>query len=215
MLELQATVREAIGTSARKNLPEGSIPAVVYGAKVEAQPITLDARAFDKVLREAGESTLIKLTGLSEEHEVLIQEVDEDPVKGFVRHVDFYAIERGKEIEVTVALEFINESPAAKRGAQLVKVLHEVEVKTTPGKLPSHFEVDLSVLTEVDQQIHVSDLAVEEGVHILNEPEEVVALVQEAAEEVEEESTTIDMDSIQVEEKGKKEEDSGDEKEGE
>lgn len=209
MLELQAAVREAIGTSARKNLPEGAIPAVVYGAKVEAQPVTINARDFDKVLREAGESTLVKLSGLSEEHEVLIQEIDYDPVKGFVRHVDFYAIERGKEIEVDVALEFVGESPAVKAGASLVKVLHEVTVKTTPGKLPSEIEVDLSVLKEVGDQVHIKDLRVEDGVALLHEDEDVVVTVQEVTEEPEEEtSTDIDMDSIKVEEKGKKEEDS-------
>lgn len=203
MLELQAKVREGKGGAAEL-VARGEMPAVVYGPKVESVALTLDHTWFEKVLRDAGESTVIKLTGLDEDHEVLIQDVAYDPVKGHVLHADLYAVERGKKIDVTVELVFEGESPAVKNGEQLVRALYEVDVRATPGNLPHNISVDISTLADVGDKITVGDLVVSDEVEILQDPEDPVALIQEPEEEPEEEeSTEIDMDAIEVEEKGK------------
>ena len=214
MTELTASAREITGKKIASLRKEGKLPAVVYGAKVESTPIVVDEAAFLKVLRDSGETTLIELKGLSEEHEVLIQDIDFDTVKGNPIHVDFYAVERGKEIEVTVPFEFVGESPAEKAGDSIVKTMHEVDVKTTPGKIPAHLEVNLELLKKAGDKIEIKDIAVPEGVTIMAEQEEAVVLAQEHTEEPEEEETTsVDMDSIEVEQKGKGEESSeGEEK---
>lgn len=206
MTELNATIREERGKKLGSLRKEGKLPAVVYGAKVAATSILVDEAAFSKILRDQGETALIGLTGLDEKHEVLIQDIDFDTVKGTPRHVDFYAVERGKEIEVTVPFEFVGVSAAEKAGASIVKTMHEVDVKTTPGKIPQHIEIDLGALASVGDKIEVKDIVLPDGVTILAEPEEVIALAQEHEEESEEESAPIDMDSIQVEKKGKEEE---------
>jgi len=221
MIALSATVREEKGKKLNALRESGMLPAVVYGAKVESIAISVDAKDFLKILRESGETGLITLKGLSEEHEVLIHDVVVDTIKGHPIHADFYAVERGKVIEVMVPVEFVGEAPAEKAGAQLVKALHEIEVKTTPGKIPSHFDVDLSTLVEVGDRIQVKDIAVPEGVEILNDLEDAVVLTQEQVEEVEEETESVDMDAVEVEQKGKEEgegessEDAGEKKEEE
>lgn len=191
---------------------KGILPGIVYGPKQEAISLAVDKKAFEKVLQEAGESTIVNLEGLDAATEVLIHDVAFDPAKGGVTHVDFYAIERGKELTVDVALEYVGEPPVEKTGATANKVLHEIEVTCLPRNLPSHIEVDLSVLVDEESAIHVKDLNIPEGVTVENDPEDVVVNVSEAREEEPEEVAEVDMDAIEVEGKGKED---GEEGEGE
>lgn len=184
----------------------GKLPAVVYGPKEDVTAITLDKRAFEKVLKDAGESSIVTLSGLSSAKDVLIHDVAFDAERGGVVHVDLYAVEAGKELTVGVPLEYIGEAPAVKLGGTLTKVLHEIEVTCLPKDLPSHIDVDVSALDTFEKQIHVSDLAVPKNVVFENSPEDVVALVQAVAEEAEPAPTAIDMAAIEVEKKGKTEE---------
>ena len=183
----------------------GKLPAVMYGPKEASTLLTVDRVALEKLFKLAGESSVIVLEGLAGSKEVLVHDVAFDALRGGITHVDFYALEAGKEITVDVPLTFVGEAPALKLGGNLTKVLHEVEVTCTPANLPKEFIVDVSVLDDFEKQIHVSDLAVPKGVVIENDVTEVIALVQAVAEEKEVE-TTIDMSAIEVEKKGKTEE---------
>jgi large subunit ribosomal protein L25 len=185
---------------------EGNVPAVVYGPKQEALAVSVPAREFDKVLKSAGESTVIELSGLGEPMQVLIHEVDRDPVTNAPRHIDLYAIEKGAKVEVAVPLVFVGESEAVKAGANLVKVMHELEIEAAPADLPHDIQVDISTLANVGDQIHVSDLKIPAGVTVKVEGDEVVALIQEVQVEEESPIAAPDMASIEVEKKGKTEE---------
>lgn len=187
----------------------GDIPAVVYGPKQESVPLAIDKQTFSQLFADTGESTIITLEGLDEPIEVLIQDVAFDPERGGIVHVDFYAIERGKELTTDVALHFVGEAPAEKDGT-VVKSLYEVEVTCRPSVLPGHFDVDLTALTDIDSHITVADITVPEGVTINTDPETVIATIAVAKEEPEEEETeAVDMDAIEVEAKGKAEEADG------
>ena len=185
---------------------QGKLPAVMYGPKETATPLSLDRAAFEKVLKEAGESSIITLKGLDVSKDVLVHDVSFDAARGGVTHVDFYAIEAGKEITIHVPLEFVGEAPALKQGGTLTQGLHETEVTCVPANLPQHIDVDISVLDAADKQIHVKDLVIPASVKVENDPEDVVALIQEVKEETEEVPTAIDMSAIEVEKKGKTEE---------
>ncbi len=204
VVTLSAAKREETGKRSGALLSTGKLPAVVYGPKQPSTPITLSAHDFERVLRDAGESTVIELSGVSDEPlQVLIHEVEHDPVTHTPRHADLYAIEKGAKVEVAVPLSFIGESAAVKAGANLVKVMHELEIEAAPADLPHEIEVDISVLANVGDQIHVSDLLMPSGVTVKADADEVVALIQEVKEEVEEAPAAIDMDAIEVEQKGK------------
>jgi large subunit ribosomal protein L25 len=202
---LQIEKREIRGKKLERLRAEGKLPAVVYGPKHAPMGITLDKGVFEKLLKTAGESTVITLEGAGEGIEVLVHEVAFNPAKGGVEHVDFYAIEKGKEITVHVPLEFIGEAPATKTGGSLTKVLHEIEVTCKPSALPQHIEVDVTGLDDFEKQIHVKDLNIPAGVKVDTNPDDVVAMVQEVKDEPEPEPTAVDMDAIEVEEKGKAE----------
>jgi large subunit ribosomal protein L25 len=205
MLTLPVEKREKTGVSVPVLRRTGFIPAVVYGASQESMPITVSARAFEKVLREAGEATIVSLAGLGAPLPTLIHEVDLDPLTNQPRHVDFYAVTKGKKVQVAIPLVFIGESPAVKAGANLVKVLHELEVKADPMNLPHDITVDLSVLVAVGNKIHAKDIILPAGIELAVEPEETIALAQEVMEE-KVEVVAADISSIEVEKKGKEEE---------
>lgn len=205
MFTLSVEKREKTSASAPALRRAGFIPAVVYGAHQASTPITIPARAFEKVLREAGEATIVSLSGLGASLPTLIHEVDLDPITNQPRHVDFYAVTKGKKVEVAIPLVFIGESPAVKAGANLVKVLHELEVKADPMSLPHNFTVDLSTLMAINDRIHAKDITLPAGIELAVDPEEVVALVQEVVEEKEEVVAPADIASIEVEKKGKEE----------
>ncbi len=206
MLTIQATKREETGKRVKRLVSSGTLPAIVYGPKQEAISISISGREFEKVLREAGESSVIELAGLGSPLQVLIHDVDHDPVTNVPRHADFYAIEKGAKVEVAVPLTFIGESPAVKTGANLVKVLHELEIEASPANLPHDIQVDISTLSEIGSQILVSDLVIPQGVEVRVDQDQVVALIQEIVIEEEAPVATVDMDAIEVEKKGKDEE---------
>lgn len=184
---------------------EGKVPGVVYGPKQEPVSISVDAFTLERLVREAGESTIITLEGLAQPVEVLIHGVEFDAKRSAVAHVDFYAIERGKELTTNVALEFIGEAPVVKTGATPNKILHEVEVTCRPSDLPSEIVVDLSVLADEEAVIYVKDLVVPAGVKIENDAEEIVVTVSVARTEEVDETAEVDMGAIEVETKGKEE----------
>ncbi|MDE2030995.1 MAG: 50S ribosomal protein L25 [Patescibacteria group bacterium] len=209
MQTLKATKRSKADklVSIRSN---GMIPAVVYGALIKNTPIYVPGVSFEKIFKEAGESSTIILELEDTEGKekvtktnVLIHEVQVDPVKGFPIHIDFLAIDMDKPVEVTVPIEFTGVAPAEKNGlGVLVKVLHEIEIEALPKDLPHSISADVTSLIALGDQIHVKDIQPVKGVKILTDGLEVVALISAVKEEVEE--APADISAIEVEKKGKK-----------
>lgn len=198
MLKLEALKRDT-----NENLTimrdGGIIPAVFYGPKEESTPIKIEAAKFDKVFKEAGESTVFVLSVDGEDHEVLVHAVDRHPVSENVQHVDFYVIEKGKKVTVDVPIEFEGVSPAEKAGNILVKVMHELEIEAMPKDLPHELVVNIESLAQVGDQILAKDIKLPNGVELVTGEDEPVALIQEAKEEsLDEPVEGPDMDSIAV-----------------
>ena len=185
----------------------GKLPAVVYGRSEESTPITVDRKVFEKLFREAGESTVITLKGLGGDKDALIHEVALHPVSGVALHADFYAIQKGQTVTVSIPLEFEGVSPAVKDlGGTLVKVMHELEIECEPKDLPQHIVVDISMLKTLDDKIEVKDLKLPPTAKLSIDPEEAVALITVTTEEPEE-SAPMDISAIGSSvERGKKEE---------
>jgi large subunit ribosomal protein L25 len=191
----------------------GKMPAVFYGKKEESTSIMLPYAIFEKTLKDAGESTIIHLEGDGIDVDVLIHDVDLDPVTDKPRHADFYAIEKGKKLEIDVPLEFVGVAPAVKvLGGVLVKVMHEIKIEALPKDLPQKLEVDISALNTFDDVVTAKDIKLPAGVEIKVKEDEVVASVYEPKEEVEE-TAPVDLSSIEVEKKGKEAKEGGDETE--
>lgn len=208
-LMLEAQVREGKLDAIRK---EGLVPAVMYGPKSEPKHIAIRQMPFRKAFTEAGESTVVTLDIDGTKTDTLIHDVQFHPVTGEAVHVDFYIFDKDVKQEVEVPLEFIGESPAVKNlGGILVKVLYEIKVEALPKDLPHEIPVDISSLVDFDSQIKASDLTLPPGVTLVTEEDqdEVVAMVDTPREETEEETAPVDISAIEIEKKGKKEEDAG------
>lgn len=184
----------------------GELPAVYYGAGKKSTPITISNTEFKKVWHKAGESRAIIVKTPEGDVDVLIHEVQVDPVRDEPIHVDFLAIDMTKKIRVKVPLEFIGISNAVKNGVgNLVKVLHEVEIEALPKDLPHNLQADISKLETLSDNILVSDIKLSPGVEMITSGGEVVAsIVAQKEEKVEE--VPVDLSAIEVEKKGKKEE---------
>lgn len=206
-LSLKAQTRTIFNKALESVRKKGNLPAVLYGPKEDNQVLTVDLVSFQKVFNEAGESSVITLETESGKKDVLVKNVDYHPVTGEPIHVDFYAIEKGKAVEVSVPLNFIGEAPAVKNlGGTLVKVIHELDIEAMPKDLPHEVEVDISTLVDFDSKILAQDIKLPPGVICTLDKEEVIALVNPEEDNQEEEQ--VDISAIEVEKKGKKEEES-------
>lgn len=186
---------------------EACIPAVYYGSHAKSTPIFINAIDFGKVFATAGESSTVTLVTEHGPEVALVQDVQRDPVKGHPVHVDFYIIEKGQKVHVQIPLTLVGESQAVKEGHVLIQVMHELSVEGEPSAFPHDFTVDISTLVAVDSVIHVSDIALPKGVELYHiEPTDTVVAISAAKEEEEAPVAPIDLSAIEVEKKGKKEE---------
>ena len=209
VLQLKIESRSVFGKKLKSNRNEGKLPAVLYGKGIETTPLFVSLKDFKKIWKDAGESTIINLQNEDDKKPVgvLIHEVSVDPMKDEPLHVDFYKVEMNKPIRAMIHLAFDGVSPAVKNlGAVLVKVLREIEIEALPKNLPHEIKVDISKLTELGSQIAVDDLEIPEGVKVILKKEEVVAIAEAPREEKAEEVSTMTIADIEVEKKGKKEE---------
>lgn len=193
------------------NLREaGYLPAVFYGHKKESTPIQIKKSEFLKAWRNAGESSVISLKTPEGDLEALIHDVDIDPITSEPRHADFYIFEKGHKVEISIPLEFVGIAPAIKDlGGILVKVLHEIKIKAEPSKLPHSIEIDISSLAQFGDHITAKDVVLPAGVELMENPDDTIANVSAPKEEKVEEAAPVDLSQIEVEKKGKKEEEGG------
>lgn len=190
----------------KQTIKEGFIPAVFYGSHAKSTPIFVDSIEFNKVLASAGESSSITLITETGNEVAMIQDVQVHPVKGNVIHADFLVLEKGQKVHVKTPIAFEGESQAVKEGGVLVKVMYELSVEADPSKLPHEFTVDISKLATASDVIHVSDIKLPSGVelyHVLSE--DVVASISVQEEESADAPVAVDLSAIEVEKKGKKE----------
>ena len=154
MTILQAKPREIRGRKTYKLREEGLVPAVVYGAGIEAAMLTVDRNEFVRLYRELGESSIFELKiGEKDSLNVLIQDYQLDPLHDVVTHIDFRVIDMSKGMEVEIELDFVGESAAVKAlGGVLIRPRNSVTVRCLPANLPSSLEVDLTKLPGAERR---------------------------------------------------------------
>lgn len=185
--ELKAEERKVTGRKVKNLRKEGLLPGNVFGKKVKSEAIQVVLKDFEKVFKEVGETGLVMLKVGKNEKPVLIHNLQLNPVTDKPLHVDFLQVDLKEKVEAEVPVELIEESPAEKQGiGTVVQYVNEVKVEALPTDLPESFEVDTSILTEVDQAIHIKDLKVDSSkVEIKADSEEIVAKVEPPQKEEE------------------------------
>lgn len=202
-VKLAADIRDAFGRRTKQGRKAGLIPAVVYGRGIDTLSLWVKALDFSRLIKKSGESTMISLEiGGKNNRNVVIYDIQNDPVTDDVVHIDFFQVRMDEEIEKEVELEYVGESPAVQDlGGVLVKNIDEIEVRCLPADLPSEIKVDISSLKTFDDYIYIKDLPISDKVKIDIDPETVVALVspprseselEELEEKVEEDVTKVE-----------------------
>lgn len=191
----------------------GKVPCVMYGPEIKPISVAVDYVVFEKLYREAGDSSLVDLSvGDAAPVKVLIQDIQHDPVNGRVTHVDFRQINMSKELETTIALDFIGESLAVKGlGGTLIKALEVLNIKCLPKDLVGSIIIDISKLNTFDDIIRISDLVLPPGIESMDDPNTVIAkvsapLTEDELKALEEASAPVDLSKIEASEKKGKEE---------
>lgn len=176
---LSATSRSVLGKKVAALRKSGHLPAVVYGHGQPSDPLTLDAKEFDALRRHAGATTLVDLSiDGKQAAPVLVHKVQQHPTTRRPLHVDFYLVTMTEEITIEVSLVSEGESEAVRDlGGTLLHTIEHVRVKALPDKLPQSIHYSIESLATFDDVIHVSDLAIPDGVTLLTDPTEVVAKV--------------------------------------
>lgn len=184
----------------------GFAPAVFYGPKEDATPIVIDARKLASIWKAAGETTIIKLEGAGEGLDTLIKDVQIHPVTGEILHADFYALEKGKKVEISVPLHFIGEAPAEKLGGVISKALHEVEIEVSAAELPHALDVDLALLADLNSHITAGQIKLPPSATLKIDADEIVASVTSLEVEPEPTAAEGEVPNPIVEGEEKKEE---------
>jgi len=191
-VDLKANLREERGKELNKNLRgSGFIPAIVYKKGTDSMSIKIDRKVLLKALHtEAGENVIIKLyidgARKGKERTVILKEIQRDPVKDSLLHVDFQEISLTETLKVKVPVAGKGEAVGVKQDEGILQqVLWEVEVECLPTNIPEKIEVDIANL-KIGDSIHLKDVPVPEGVKVLEDLESVVFSVEhpKAVEEI-------------------------------
>ena len=205
-LILHAQTRESRGKgSARRTRGAGSIPAVMYG-EGENVNLILDPRELRQLLStEAGTNALMRLQvegGDGTERLVMVKDIQNDPVRGDIFHVDLFRISMNREIEVDVPIE-LEGTPVGvlQDDGYLGQLLSVITVRCLPTAIPSSVKIDVSEMG-LGAVIHVRNLELPSGVELVTEPEEAVASVTMVTVEVEttEEEEILEGEEVEGEE---------------
>jgi large subunit ribosomal protein L25 len=188
-LDLAVDSRAVLGKQTKRLRRAGTVPGVVFGKSTASIPVQVDAKQLEVLYRAAGRTTIFQLTVAGAgTKSAMIKSVQRHPLTGRAVHVDFFVPDLKAEMQVDVPLVFSGEALAIQDlGGTLFTSLDHIKVRALPADLPHEIAVDISPLVDYDAAIHVRDLAIDaERVHVLNDPEELVAKVMppRVAEEV-------------------------------
>jgi large subunit ribosomal protein L25 len=165
-IDIKAEVRSQVGKgSARAARRAGLVPAVIYGNKETAIPITLNANQWRQLMHKPGIfSQLINIDVNNETHFVLPRDIQQHPVSEEAMHVDFLRVTKNATVAVGIAVEFLNEDKCTglKLGGVLNIVRSQVELNCPAISIPEKLTVDLEGLN-VGHTIHISSIELPEG----------------------------------------------------
>jgi len=202
-VELTAEKRTVVGKQVKQLRQQGWVPGVMYGHGFDSVPLRFEGRSLRHVLSKVGGSQLISINieGDKQPEMALVRDVQRDPIRGSLLHVDFYRVRMTERLTAEVPLMVVGESPVVEaREGILLQGISSIEVECLPGDLVDAIEVDLTDLVEIDEALYVRDLAVPAGIDVLTDLDEMVVRVVplEAEEEEEEEEVIPEAEEVEV-----------------
>ncbi|MYE87993.1 50S ribosomal protein L25 [Candidatus Poribacteria bacterium] len=196
-VKLEAQKREESGKGAARGMRRaGNLPGVLYGRKNEVIPIQIDARGFQDFLHNYGENAFINLEIVDHGTEnVMVKEVQRDPVSNQVLHTDLLRISMDEPITSAVPITLIGSAPGIQEGGILEFPHRQLTLHCLPTLLPEEIEVDISGL-DIDDRLSVNDVSLPEDIEIIDDPNtRIVAVVPPRIEEEPEEEEGLEEEA--------------------
>jgi len=171
-VSLRAETGRASGSrSSRRLRRTGSVPAVVYGRGLTALPVAVDRRDLYGVLHtEAGLNAVINLQVSGDEYLTVAREIQRDPVRGEITHLDFIQISLDEVIQAEVGLDFVGDPVGVRDGGVVEQVRTSVYIEALPMAIPSSISIDIGELG-IGESLSIGDLPDLEGVSYVDDPE--------------------------------------------
>ncbi len=193
-LKIKATKRDVLGKKTRFLRRQGVTPTHLFGHSLESLALQCDTNELKKIVAHAGTTRLVNLNveGDKEPKTVFLREIQKDTITRELLHVDFYQVRKGEKMTMDVPIVLVGEAPAMKgKGRILSRGTTVLSLECLPEKVPPQIEVDISILTELDQSIHVKDIYLDPDILVHDDPELLVVKVSELVIKIEEEKPVV------------------------
>ncbi|MEO6508325.1 MAG: 50S ribosomal protein L25 [Patescibacteria group bacterium] len=194
--ELKVQLRTELGKKVKQLRKKGIIPANISGGDNKPTSVSVNLKEFSSIHKAAGETGIIYIEVEGKTVPTLIKEVTYQPVDGSLLHIDFRQINLKQKITTDVPIQVEGESIAVEQlGGVMLTQADKLDVEALPANIPSHILIDISKITELGQDIKVSDLPTSPDYVIKEDPEKVIISVVEHKEE----STEVQSDKVETE----------------
>jgi len=194
--DLKAAPRTVLGKNVAKLRRAGVTPANIFGHKLDSTAVQADTAELLHLMRGSSRNQIISLRvdGESAPRTVVVRAVARDPSTYQVLHVDFYQVSMTEKMRAQVQVVLTGTSDAVETfGGVLLQMVETIEVEALPGDIPWQFQADVTVLTQLDQALHVRDLNIDERkMTVFTDPDVVVARVAAPRLVVEEEAAAAE-----------------------
>jgi large subunit ribosomal protein L25 len=194
-LKIKAVKRDVLGKKNRFLRRQGVTPAHLFGHSLKSLVLQCDTEELKKIVAHAGTTRLVslKVEGEKEPKNVFVREIQRDMLSRQLLHVDFYQVKKGEKMSMDVPIVLVGEAPAMKgKGRIMSRGTVLLRIECLPEKVPPQIEVDISVLQDIDQAIHVKDIILDPEIIVRDDPELLVAKVSEIVIKAEEEKPVVE-----------------------
>ena len=199
-LILNAKIRKQTAKKLDKLRKQNLIPAVMYGFGIKPMNLIVKHADFKKIYSQGKNSLIDLIIDDYKQIKVLIKDIQYDPIKNNISHLDFYKIKQGKRLNANISINFVGISNAVKGlGGILIKNIKEIKVKCLPEDLMSKVDVDLSLLKNFNDLIKIKDLKLSDNIEVLENKDDVVVTVIKPRKEIVKETQGVQEEGGKIE----------------
>jgi large subunit ribosomal protein L25 len=189
---IKAEARTEFGKGAARRIRRADkVPAVIYGHGNDPIHVTLPGHDTMLALKHGGANAVLNIEIEGKVQLALTKQVQADPIKGFLEHIDFVAVRKGEKVTVDVPVHVVGE---AKSDALVVTEHNVISVEAEATHIPENIEVSIED-AEVGTQIFASQLVLPQGSTLLTDPETLIVNVTHAPTEAEVESELAEAEA--------------------
>ncbi len=185
--KIKGEKRDVFGKNASRRLRRsGMIPVILYGAKDDNVPLTLEKKDLFQILKaETGENTVFEVSYNSETRNAMIKELQRNPVTDEILHADLIQIAMDKVVRVSVPVVTVGESVGVKTEGGFVDfITREIEIECLPKDIPEHIEIDISEL-HLRQSFKVGEVTVPDEITLVSDPDSILVHIEVPTKEEE------------------------------